>query len=136
MRGVEPAVEQALARVRGAECAAAPHFPHPAAQLRDQRRHEFVHAGLAQIFIRREPAENWVENSVGRFREVGMEYRGLSCCVQCGIGKLEQLGQAVLDDIHHDLQTQLLILMHQRIAEPHHRLQPVHIFDRDQTGLL
>ena len=116
VRGVEPPVEHALARVRGADVAAVPPFLHLGAQSRDQRRHEFVHAGLAQGFIRREPAENRVENGVGRFREVGMGRRGLAGCVQCGIGKVEQLAQAVLDNVHHDLQTQLLILMHQRIA--------------------
>ncbi len=136
VRGVEPPVEQAFDRVRGADAAAVVPFLHLGAQLRDQRRHEYVHAGLAQSFIRREPAENRVENGAGRFREVGMECRGLAGCVQCGIGKVEQLAQVVLDNVDHDLQTQLLILMHQRIAEPHHRLQPVHCFDRNQTGLL
>ena len=65
MRGVEPPVEQALARVRRANVAAIPPLLHLAAQLRDQRRHEFVHAGLAQGFIRPEPADERVEDGVG-----------------------------------------------------------------------
>ena len=44
---------------------AVPPFLHLAAKLRHQRRHQLLHAQLAERFIRREPANFRVENRMG-----------------------------------------------------------------------